>query len=90
MFPTETLEELTDSDGEVWQIRFSHDGKRLAGCGSDQRVLIWDMDTFKLLIKLEGHLDGAGNIAWSPDDTMLVTCGRDHYARIWDSNVSRP
>lgn len=89
MFPTETLKELADADGEVWQIRFSHDGKRLAGCGSDHKVLIWDMDTFKLVHTLEGHGDGAGNIAWSPDDTMLVTCGRDRYARIWDANVSR-
>ncbi|ROW09133.1 hypothetical protein VPNG_05780 [Cytospora leucostoma] len=95
LFPTETLEELTDTDGEVWQIRFSHDGKRLAGCGSDRRVLIWDTETFKLVLALEGHgngidsgvEDGAGNIAWSPDDTMLVTCGRDHHARIWDPNT---
>lgn len=97
LFPTETLEELTDTDGEVWQIRFSHDGKRLAGCGSGQRVSIWDTETFKLVLALDGHgtgrdngiEDGAGNFAWSPDDTMLVTCGRDHYARIWDPNVSR-
>ncbi|KUI71648.1 WD repeat-containing protein 26 [Cytospora mali] len=87
LFPTETLEELEETEGEVWQIRFSHDGKRLAGCGSDQKVLIWDTTTFKLVTALVGHGDGAGNIAWSPDDTMLVTCGRDHHARIWDVNT---
>lgn len=89
MFPTETLEELTDAEGEVWQIRFSHDGERLAGCGSDRKVLIWDTETFNLVHSLEEHKDGAGNVAWSPDDTMLVTCGRDHYARLWDVNVSQ-
>lgn len=90
LFPIHTLKDLTDTDGEVWQIRFSHDGKRLAGCGSDQKVLIWDTETFKLVHTLDNHKDGAGNIAWSPDDTKLVTCGRDHYARIWDVEVSQP
>lgn len=87
MFPIQTFKELADTGGEVWQIRFSHDGKRLAGCGSDHRVLIWDTETFKLVHTLEGHQDGVGNIAWSPDDTMLVTCGRDLYVRIWDANA---
>ncbi|KAL1854769.1 hypothetical protein Daus18300_011365 [Diaporthe australafricana] len=90
-FPTEAiiefLEATSDSDGEVWQIRFSHNGKYLAGCGSGEKVYIWDMDTLSLGFSLTDLKGGVGNIAWSPDDTMLVTCGRDGYARIWDMNT---
>lgn len=78
-----------EPDGEVWQVRFSHNGRYLAGCGSGDKVFIWDMETFSLAFSLADLKGGVGNIAWSPDDTMLVTCGRDGYARIWDMNVGR-
>lgn len=86
-FPTELLAELDKHTGEVWQIEFSHDGKRLASCGIDRHVIIWDVPSLDVLFKLDGHEGGVGNLAWSPDDTMLVSCGRDHYARIWDATV---
>ena len=86
-FPTEVIYELDKQAGEVWQVRFSHNGTRLASCGSDRAVYIWDVTTFDLLFKLDGHEGGVGNIAWSPDDSMIVSCGRDRFARIWDANV---
>lgn len=92
-FPTEAIIEFMEPsmepDGEVWQVRFSHNGRYLAGCGSGDKVFIWDMETFSLAFSLADLKGGVGNIAWSPDDTMLVTCGRDGYARIWDMNVSQ-
>jgi len=75
-------------NGEIWQVRFSHNGKFLAGCGSGDMVFIWDMRTLRLAFSLTDLKQGVGNIAWSPDDTRLVTCGRDGYARIWDMTVS--
>lgn len=86
-FPTEPLIEFMESsmvNGEIWQVRFSHNGKFLAGCGSTDMVFIWDMRTLRLAFSLTDLKLGVGNIAWSPDDTRLVTCGRDGYARIWD------
>lgn len=87
-FPTEVVRELDRSRGEIWQLLFSHDGTQLASSGSDDSVILWDVSTFEMRLKLEGHGQGVGNFAWSPDDTMMVTCGRDNYARIWDTEVS--
>ncbi|EPE07907.1 wd domain-containing protein [Ophiostoma piceae UAMH 11346] len=88
-FPSHLLRELDDglSTLEVWQIRFSNDGSKLASCGSGRHVIIWDMKTFKVLLKLDGHAMGAGDIAWSPDDSMLVSCGRDNTVRIFDTHT---
>lgn len=88
-FPSHLLRELDSSHnaGEVWQIRFSNDGTKLASCGSGRHVIIWDMKTFKVLLKLDGHNHGAGDIAWSPDDSMLVSCGRDNTVRIFDMHT---
>jgi WD repeat-containing protein 26 len=87
-FPSEVMVELEKHSNEVWQIAFSHDGSRLASCGQDSFVLIWEVPSFELLHTLDAHDDkGVGNVAWSPDDSMIVTCGRDHYAKIWDAEV---
>lgn len=88
-FPTEAIIEFLEAeDGEIWQVRFSHNGKFLAGCGSGEKVFIWDMQTLRLAFSLPDLKQGCGNVAWSPDDTKLVTCGRDGFARIWDMTVS--
>ncbi len=87
-FPTENVLELDEHDGEVWQIAFSHDGKRLASCGSGKQVIIWDVPSFAVLHCLKDHEDGVGNVSWSWDDSMLVTCCRDRHARLWDAKVS--
>ena len=86
-FPSELMIELDKQPGEMWQVLFSHDGTKLASCGSDKTVFIWDVASFEVVHKLDGHEGGVGNLAWSPDDGMLVTCGTDRYARIWDTRT---
>lgn len=94
-FPTEVVLELPDAGmGEVWEVQFSHDGSRLASCGSTNVVSIWETQTFmdsaSLVIHVQkDHESGVASIAWSPNDQMLVTCSRDNYARIWDTVVRR-
>ncbi|KAI0408065.1 WD40-repeat-containing domain protein [Xylaria palmicola] len=86
-FPTEKVLELDDHAGEVWQVVFSHDGSKMASCGGDKQVIIWEVPSFKILQFLKEHGDGVGNVAWSWDDSMLVTCCRDRYARLYDVNT---
>ena len=88
-FPAEIALELSDLDGEVWQIQFSHDGTKLAACGDKRVVIIWETQTFTVIQCLGEHDAGVGNLAWSPDDSMMVTCSQDSYARVWDVRVSR-
>lgn len=87
-FPSEPIIELDDHAGEVWHVAFSHDGTRLASCGGDKQVIIYDVPSFKVLHTLKEHGDGVGKVAWSWDDSMLVTCCQDRFARLWDANVS--
>ncbi|KAH9901933.1 WD40-repeat-containing domain protein [Xylariomycetidae sp. FL2044] len=83
-FPTENVLELDDHAGEVWQVAFSHDGTKLASCGSDKQVIIWEVPSFRILHCLKDHDNGVGNVGWSWDDSMLVTCCQDRHARLWD------
>ncbi|RSM01725.1 hypothetical protein CDV31_011248 [Fusarium ambrosium] len=86
-FPTEVAVEVSDLDGEIWQVQFSHDGTRMAACGSSDYVMIWSAKTFDVLNVLRGHEGGVGNISFSPDDSMIVCCCRDGYARLWNTHT---
>lgn len=95
-FPSEVLIELpgpglesSKKPDEVWQVRFSPDGKRLASCGTDETVSIWDIEHLGLMHQLRGHLKGEiGNLSWAPDSRLLVTCSFDRTARLWNTDVS--
>jgi WD40 repeat protein len=89
-FPTEVALDLTDMNDEIWQVQFSHDGSKLAACGSSRQVIIWDTHTFSVTQVLDGHDEGVGNLSFSPDDSMILCCARDGYARLWSTSVSNP
>ncbi|KAG6041249.1 hypothetical protein E4U41_005290 [Claviceps citrina] len=94
-FPTEVVLELHEMVGEVWEVQFSHDGSRLAACGSRDTVIIWETKSFTVTTTLAIHIQkdhesGVASIAWSPDDTMIVTCSRDGFARLWDAEAGTP
>ncbi|KAK7998778.1 hypothetical protein PG991_014453 [Apiospora marii] len=85
-FPTECIIDIDDHQGEVWQVVFSHDGTKLASCGSEKSVIIWAVPSFKILHTLGDrvHRAGVGNVAFSWDDSKIVTCCQDKHARVWD------
>lgn len=91
-FPSVAKYTLDEHGGhEVWQIKFSNDGTRLASCGMDRFVVIYSLPDFKVVYRLEVAEEqrgfrGAGNLAWSPDDRKLVSCAMG--ARVWNTDVS--
>lgn len=87
-FPVHAVLELDKHNGEVWHVQFSNDGKKLATCGKDGTVIIWEVGSFEILQCLSVPDKGVSAVAWSPDDTMIVTCQLDNVAVLWDVNVS--
>lgn len=59
-FPTEVALELKDFNGEVWQVQFSHDGKKLAASGIDDFAVVWDTTSFAVMFELHGHQGESG------------------------------
>lgn len=41
-FPSATIRVLSGHKDEVWDIKFSHDGTKLASSSKDSSVIIWD------------------------------------------------
>ncbi|TVY41194.1 putative WD repeat-containing protein, partial [Lachnellula subtilissima] len=86
-FPMQPVLELTKHASQVWLVKFSNDGSRLASCGGDGSVIIYDVGSFEVQRVLSDHEDGVASFAWSPDDSMMVTCSQDRKARLWDVNT---
>lgn len=94
-FPLQTIAELSQSNGEVWCVEFSHNGQMLAASGSDPVVVIYDMSNFEfrnfeVRNVLKGHGRGIVHVSWSPDDSRLITCSQDHLAKVWNIHVRFP
>jgi WD repeat-containing protein 26 len=43
-FPSATIKILSGHKDEVWDIKFSHDGTKLASSSKDSCVIIWDIE----------------------------------------------
>lgn len=89
-FPMKPALELRNHKDEVWYLKYSHDGTKLASASKDNTVVIYDTTNYKPLFNLNEHEAGIAHVAWSPDDSKLITCcaQQECSAKIWDMKVS--
>jgi WD40 repeat protein len=65
-------------------LRFSPDGKLLAGSWSDGAVILWNTADGKVLHRLKGHDSGLSSLAFAPNGKYLATGGNDGRVLWWD------
>ena len=67
-------------------VEFSPDGKKLVSTDyyNDKAATIWDVETGKLLLKLNGHKHGIASMNFSHDGSKIVTASYDSTAIIWN------
>ncbi|KAL1567573.1 transducin family protein / WD-40 repeat family protein [Salvia divinorum] len=85
--PYQTVQILKEHYGEVWFLKFSHNGRYLASSSCDSRVIIWVVNVDGHVImrhRLTGHRQPVSYISWSPEDDQILTCGDDKTVRRWD------
>ena len=76
---------------------FSPDGKKLVTSGGGFTPRIWDIETQKELLKLEGHTksidanrgDVVHSAVFSPNGKKIATASSDGTARIWDAETGK-
>lgn len=67
--------ELEKPPTDAFELRFSPDGKILAG-GTWFKLLLWDVDDGKLTIRETEHWGAVHSVDFSPDGNYLATLGR--------------
>ena len=59
-------------------------GERLASASLDGTVRVWDFRADRELFVLEGHVDGARAVAFTPKSGLLATADGAGTVRLWD------
>ena len=68
---------------EVYSLAFSPDGGTLAAGPQDGTVVLYDTETWRRALTLEGHIGGVHSLAFSRDGTTLASSG-DGTVLLWD------
>jgi WD40 repeat protein len=68
----------------IYSATYSTDGKIIATAGGDNKILIWDASTGKLLKNLEGHSRPISSLKFSPNGLTILSYSEDKNAIIWD------
>jgi WD40 repeat protein len=81
----ELIADLGTFADEVFDVEFTRDGARLAACGADRTIRIYDVDKRREIRRIEAHADWVMAVAWSPDGSLLASAGRDKAAKLIDA-----
>eukprot|EP00795_Rhopilema_esculentum_P014855 gene14855-5979_t len=72
--------------GQVWDCKFSANGKMLASCSSDKNVILWDPIKCTMLHTIAGHTRYITTVAFAPNGMYLATGSNDKTVQIWKLN----
>jgi WD40 repeat protein len=68
----------------VFGVSFSPDGSKLATCGADKFVKVFEVPSGKFLKSFEGHTHHVLDVGWKNDGKLLASAGADNTIKIWD------
>jgi WD40 repeat protein len=73
--------------GWVRALAVNPSGDRVATCGNDNLVKLWDAATGKQLAQCAGHASHVYNVAFHPSGESLVSCDLKGIIKEWDAST---
>lgn len=73
------------SEGKLWSMEFSPDGRMLVATGWNEDVRLWRLDSAEEHpVRLKGHSLSTWQATFSPDGRRLVSTSSDQTLRLWN------
>lgn len=72
----------------VFSAAWHPDGTRLATVSHDQTVKVWDTQTGKCLLTMQGSLS-LWTVLWMPDQRTLASTSSDGLLQLWDTETGK-
>jgi WD40 repeat protein len=69
---------------QVFGVCFSPDSTKLATCGADKFVKVFEIPTGKFVKAFEGHTHHVLDVGWKADGKLLASAGADNVIKVWD------
>ena len=69
---------------QVFGVAFAPDGTKLATCGADKFVKVFEIPSGKFLKSFEGHTHHVLDVGWKADGKLLASAGADNVIKVWD------
>lgn len=80
---------MEQNEGGTSAVAFSADGRFVLSGGYDRVVLLWDVQSRKLVKEMAGNADLVGGVGFSPDGKWAISGGIDGTVRIWDLGTGK-
>jgi WD40 repeat protein len=68
----------------VFGVCFGPDGTKLATCGADKFVKVFEIPSGKFLKSFEGHTHHVLDVGWKADGKLLASASADNSIKVWD------
>jgi WD40 repeat protein len=67
----------------LYDAELSPDGKLLATCSYDRKIILWNAETAEPVRTLEGHNGAVFDVAFSPDSKVVASASADETIKLW-------
>ncbi|KAG2737597.1 WD40 repeat-like protein [Suillus brevipes Sb2] len=81
---TQIGEDWRDENSGGWYMALSPNGEIVASGCIDGKVILWDIETRKVIARWTGHTDVVEALCWSADGERVASGSWDGTASVWD------
>ncbi|MCC6419792.1 MAG: NB-ARC domain protein [Gemmataceae bacterium] len=68
----------------VYGVCFSPRGDKIASCGADKFIKVFEVPSGKFLKSFEGHTHQVLDVGWFSGGNLLASAGADNTVKVWD------